>query len=69
VYLSAISRLGVDPSHCIAFEDSVAGVQSAKSAGAWVIAVPDPEDISNPAFAAADVVLSSLTKFSMDCVP
>jgi len=69
VYLSAISRLGVDPNHCIAFEDSVAGVQSAKSAGAWVIAVPDPADISNPAFAAADVVLSSLTKFSMDCVP
>ncbi len=68
VYLSAIARLGVDPSDCIAFEDSAAGVRAAKGAGAWVIAVPDPADISNPAFAAADVVLSSLTNFSMDHV-
>jgi sugar-phosphatase len=69
VYLSAMSRLGVDPSDCIAFEDSAPGVLAAKGAGAWVIAVPDPADISNPAFADADVVLSSLTKFSMNNVP
>ena len=68
VYLSAMSRLGVDPSNCIAFEDSAVGVRAARSAGAWVIAVPHPADISNPAFAAANVVLSSLTNFSMDCV-
>jgi sugar-phosphatase len=65
VYLSAMSRLGVDPCHCIAFEDSALGVHAAKSAGAWVIAVPDQADISNPAFADADVVLSSLTEFSI----
>jgi len=65
VYLSAMSRLGVDPSNCIAFEDTAIGVRAAKSAGAWVIAVPDPADISNPAFACADVVLSSLVPFSM----
>lgn len=69
VYLSAMSRLGVDPNNCIAFEDSAPGVRAAKSAGAWVIAVPDPADISNPAFACADVVLSSLTNFSMSNVP
>ena len=65
VYLSAMSRLGVDPSNCIAFEDSAIGVRAAKSAGAWVIAVPESADISSPAFADADVVLSSLTNFSM----
>ena len=65
VYRSAISRLGSGPNDCIAFEDSVAGVRAAKSAGAWVIAVPDPADLSNPGFSAADVVLSSLTHFSM----
>jgi sugar-phosphatase len=54
-----------DPCHCIAFEDSALGVHAAKSAGAWVIAVPDQADISNPAFADADVVLSSLTEFSI----
>ena len=68
VYLSTMSRLGVDPGNCIAFEDSAIGVRAAKSAGAWVIAVPDPADISNRAFAAADVVLSSLSNFSMDHV-
>ena len=66
VYLSTISRLGSDPRDCIALEDSVPGVRAAKSAGARVIAVPDPADISNPGFAAADVVLSSLTDFSIE---
>ena len=65
VYCSTISLLGADPADCIAFEDSVTGVRAAKSAGARVIAVPDPADISNPGFAAADVVLSSLTDFSL----
>lgn len=65
VYLSAMFRLGVDPCNCIAFEDSAIGVRAAKSAGAWVIAVPESADISSPAFADADVVLSSLTNFSM----
>jgi sugar-phosphatase len=69
VYCSAMSRLGADPGDCIAFEDSAIGVRAAKSAGAWVIAVPDPADTSSPAFNDADVVLSSLTDFSMDHVP
>lgn len=68
VYLSAMARLGVDPRNCIAFEDSLAGIRAAKSAGAWVIAVPDPVDISSPDFAEADVVLPSLENFSMDNV-
>lgn len=68
VYLSTMARLGVDPINCIAFEDSTIGVRAAKRAGARVIAVPDPADIANPGFAAADVVLSSLTEFSMDHV-
>jgi len=68
VYISAMSRLGVEPNNCIAFEDSAIGVRAAKSAGAWVIAVPDPTDASNPGFANADVVLSSLADFSLDQV-
>lgn len=65
VYHSTMSRLGVEPDDCIAFEDSAMGIRAARSAGAWVIAVPDPADIGNPAFADADVVLSSLTDFSL----
>jgi sugar-phosphatase len=68
VYVSTMQRLGVEPGSCIAFEDSAVGVRAARSAGAWVIAVPDPADIANPAFSEADVVLTSLQDFSMDCV-
>jgi HAD superfamily hydrolase (TIGR01509 family) len=65
VYLSTMSRLGVNPRECIAFEDSVPGVRAAKAAGAWVIAVPAPGDVSDPGFADANEVLSSLEDFSL----
>lgn len=68
VYSSTMARLAVEPRRCIAFEDSVAGVRSAKSAGASVIAVPDASERSNPGFAAADMVLDSLAEFSLDLV-
>ena len=68
VYLSTMRLLGTNPGNCIAFEDSVVGVRAAKSAGAWVIAVPDQAEASDPEFAIADVVLSSLADFSPDLV-
>ena len=68
VYVSTISRLGASPTDCIAFEDSVVGVRAAKAAGAQVIAVPDAANARDPGFAKADVVLSSLTDFSLDLV-
>ena len=68
VYSSAMACLDVEPGQCIAFEDSVAGVRSANSAGAWVIAVPDASERANPGFALADAVLESLTDFSLDLV-
>ena len=39
-YLTAAIRLGVDPRHCVAIEDSEPGVASAVAAGATTIAVP-----------------------------
>ena len=65
VYTTTMLRLDIDPAACIAFEDSIAGIRSAKSAGAFVIAVPDDVDRSNPGVGAADVVLESMTEFSM----
>ncbi|MGI8664947.1 MAG: HAD family hydrolase [Jatrophihabitans sp.] len=40
-YLLAAERLGVDPSRCVAIEDSPAGVASAGAAGCQVLAVPN----------------------------
>lgn len=39
-YLLAADRLGVDPVHCVAIEDSPAGVASAEAAGAQVLVLP-----------------------------
>lgn len=42
VYLAAAERLGVDPAHCVAIEDSANGLRSAAAAGMTVVAVPNP---------------------------
>ncbi len=68
VYASTMARLGVIPDRCIAFADSVAGVRSARSAGATVFAVPDRTERTNPEYAIAHVVLDSLADFSLDLV-
>lgn len=46
VYLKAAEDLGLTPEECLVFEDTVAGVTAAKSAGMHVIAVYD--DFSAP---------------------
>lgn len=40
-YLEAAARLGVDPSRCLAFEDSDPGATAALSAGMTVVQIPD----------------------------
>jgi mannitol-1-/sugar-/sorbitol-6-/2-deoxyglucose-6-phosphatase len=60
VFLTASRRLGVAPEHCVAFEDSPAGVRSATAAGMDCIAVPAAEERADPAYALATVVLDSL---------
>lgn len=68
VYRTTISLLRVAPQHCVAFEDSLAGVRAAKAAGAMVIAVPAPEDAHGAGFAQADLILASLKDFSPDMI-
>jgi beta-phosphoglucomutase-like phosphatase (HAD superfamily) len=65
VYLEAARQLGVDPRDCVCLEDSGAGIQSGKSAGMRVIAVPDPRFPPKPELLAlADVVLGSLEELT-----
>jgi HAD superfamily hydrolase (TIGR01509 family) len=40
-FLTAAKRLGVDPRHCLALEDSHNGVRAAHSAGMMTVMVPD----------------------------
>jgi HAD superfamily hydrolase (TIGR01509 family) len=71
VYLTTVKRLGLPAEECLAFEDSAAGVQAARAAGLYVIAVPAAADFDDPRFDTADLKLRSLTDFDLsriDCV-
>lgn len=60
VYLTTARRLGLDPTVCLAFEDSPAGVRSATAAGMGCVAVPAQEERGEPSFERATIVLGSL---------
>lgn len=64
VYIRAAEDLGVHPNHCLAFEDSVNGVLSAKAAKMKCIAIPEPGDREDKRFGIADLVLDSLRDFT-----
>lgn len=62
-YLVTAELLGVEPSTCVVFEDSVTGCVSAKAAGMKLVAVPAPEERGSARFGFADVVLDTLADF------
>jgi HAD superfamily hydrolase (TIGR01509 family) len=64
VYLRAAERLGVDPSRCIAVEDSVHGIASAVAAGMWVVQSTQAS-ITPPPQPNAYAVIASLASFDI----
>ena len=62
-YLSTADKLGVDPTSCLAFEDSFNGAISAKAARMRVVAVPEPAALASPRWGFCDLVLPSLEAF------
>lgn len=64
-YLKAAEILGVNPSECVAFEDSTVGFKSVKSAGMYCVALAREgrplQDLS-----LVDVVLPDLSLFSVE---
>ena len=57
IYLAAARQLGKDPEYCVAIEDSVSGVQSAKAANMKVIAVTTSFPVEK--LARADLIVES----------
>ena len=69
VYLEAARRLGVDPTHAAAIEDSENGLRAANAAGMRVIAIPNQHfPPAEDALTQADVLLRSLHELSPEVV-
>jgi HAD superfamily hydrolase (TIGR01509 family) len=64
LYLSAAAGLGVSPSQCVVFEDSLNGLRAAKAAGARCYVIPNAVTTGCD-FSAADGVFSSLAAISL----
>lgn len=57
-YLTTTQKLGLAPNLCVAIEDTALGVQAAKAAGLYCIAIPN-QYTRDQDFSLADAVLSS----------
>ena len=64
VFLTTARLLGVEPEECVAIEDSVAGVRSARAADMRVIAVPPPHLFDDAGYDEADLKLRSLEELT-----
>lgn len=63
LYLGAARKLGIDPLHCLAFEDSFNGAISAKAARMKLVAVPEKHHFETGLFDFADLKIASLKDF------
>jgi HAD superfamily hydrolase (TIGR01509 family) len=63
IFLLAAKRLNANPEQCLVFEDSLAGMQGAISAGMSVVVIPDAV-FNRQLFQQADQVLDSMIEFN-----
>lgn len=59
IFLKAASELGVSPEHCVVIEDAVHGIEAAKAAGMWCVAVAQTFPAGQ--LSMADIVYPSLS--------
>jgi len=67
IFLKVQQSLRVAPEECIAFEDSEHGLNSAKNAAMYGVAIPN-EFTRNHNFSRADLILTSLEEFNDDII-
>lgn len=67
IYLHTADMLGVVPAECVAIEDSINGLRSAKGAGMYCIAIPDKR-LTPEQFKSADVILDSLRELTPETI-
>ena len=67
-YLSAAAKLGIDPTGCLAVEDSFNGAIAAKAARMRVVAVPELSALDSPRWGFCDAVLASMWQFDRSLI-
>ena len=65
IYLETARRLGISPEECVAIEDSINGIVSAKEAGMRCIAVPDRR-IAREEYPQADIFRTSVSEIRLE---
>ena len=66
IYLTTVKKLSIEKMNCLVFEDSIAGIISAKSAGLLVVGVTtshEPDEIIN---AGADFTINDFSEISLE---
>lgn len=64
VYLTTAQKLDVDPRKCIAFEDTLTGVKSARNANMRSVVVPIASEFTDNKYDLADLKLPTLAEFT-----
>ncbi len=68
VYLDCASALNINPSNCIAFEDSFNGMIAAKAAKMKCVVVPAASAYDHPKWGAADLKIKNLNEFDLSAL-
>jgi pseudouridine-5'-monophosphatase len=64
IFLLAARRMQADPAHCLVIEDAPAGVEAARAAGMFAVAVPDPH-MDTKAYSSAHQILNNLDELDL----
>ena len=68
IFLTAASRLGLEPSECLVFEDAISGVKAAKAAGMKVIALTTTHSRQQLQEAGAEIVVEDFSPITLDTI-
>lgn len=61
VFLKGAEKIGIQPEHCVVFEDAIAGVEAARNANMLCVGIGQPENLG-----LADLVISGFEGFTLE---